>query len=334
MQLSILVPSYNHEKYVLTTIRAAACVPVVEKEIVVIDDGSQDGTVKLIREFIDREGVGANVRLIARENRGLVRTLNEGVALARGKYLYLVASDDIPIPEGVARLVDVLEQTPSLQFALGNALYMDSEEQTRFRVAHREAHRRFFDLPFEERYREAFLQYPQPILLQATVFRTEMLRAMGGWREDIVADDYSFFLRAFSEPQIVGRNFSYLPDVSAVFYRQHGANSHRNIDRYFRMTEEALLKLCPVEWRNEALFRNFFGNELNAVRTLQFRIGLRFARSTVRHLGWAAFMREWMRGLCRVAQRRTLRRKSTADEPTIDHLCVSAVIAGASKVWK
>lgn len=127
MLLSIVIPSYNHERFVLSTIQAAARIAILSKEIIVIDDGSSDASTSIIREYIASKGASNNIRLIARENRGLVKTLNEGLSISRGKYFYVVASDDIPIPEGISNLVNHLENNGALQFVLGNALFMDSE---------------------------------------------------------------------------------------------------------------------------------------------------------------------------------------------------------------
>lgn len=319
MLLSILIPSYNHEKYVLDTLRAAMRIKVDEKEILVVDDGSRDGSVRLIQDYIAGEGAGANIRLIARENRGLVRTLNEGLKLAQGKYLYVTASDDIPIPSGVMQMLRVLEQDDNLQFAMGNALYMDSEEQAEFRIAHGQAHRRFFALPFDARHRELFLRYPQPILMQATVFRTSKLRAIGGWREDIVIDDYSLFLRMLSELQGAGKDFAFCPDFMTSFYRQHGANSHRNVNRQFAMVEEALAKLCPAQWRDEALLRNLIEHGSYAVRMRQWRSTARFIRSTIRQLGWLAFMHACAREAWNILRKRATGRRAVVIDPPVHH---------------
>ena len=290
MLLSIVIPSYNHEQFVLRTIQAAALVDIQDKEIIVIDDGSSDDSPRLIREYIDTRANGTNIRLIARENRGLVRTLNEGLSISRGKYFYVVASDDIPIPKGIESLFNILQNNDRMQFALGNALFMESEQQCEFKVTYGESHRRFFSLPYEERQKQMFLSYPQPLLLQATVFRTSALNAMGGWREDIVVDDFSLFLRMLPRLQDVGKDFGYYPEIAACFYRQHGTNSHRNLERQFSMVEQALAQLCPLQWRDAALFKNFAFFTLVALRRRQLTLAARFVRSTVRHVGVVGLM--------------------------------------------
>jgi glycosyltransferase involved in cell wall biosynthesis len=315
--LSILIPSYNHERFVRSTIDAAVRIDIPEKEIIVIDDGSSDGSANAIREHIASRNLGDTVRLISRENRGLVKTLNEGLALARGKYFYGVASDDIPIPDGIHKLVEHLESNPNQQFVLGNALIMESEDQREFRATYGGAHKRFFALPFEERHREMFLHYPQPILLQATVFRSSLLTGLGGWREDIISDDFSLFLRMFSQLKEVGKDFAFRPDIMACFYRRHSMNVSRNLERQFITVEQALTKLCPAEWRDAAYFRNCAAHGVTAVKTGKVSVAWRLLSSTVGKTGPLGLFRATVAESIAGLTIGRARRKASAEEPLI-----------------
>jgi glycosyltransferase involved in cell wall biosynthesis len=285
MLLSVIIPSYNHEQFVVSTMEASAGIAVQEKEIIVIEDGSLDNSASLIREYITRNASSKNIRLIGRENRGLVKTLNEGLSIARGKYFYVVASDDVPIPAGISNLVNHLENDGNLQFAMGNALIMNSEYQGRFEPAYGEAHRRFFDLPYDKRRKEMFLHYPQPILLQAAVFTTSALKAMGGWREDLISDDFSLFLRLFSQPKNVEMDFTYQPDVFTCFHRRHDANSSSNLERQFTTIVQALTQLCPTEWQDAAFLRHLADIGITAVKRGEIDLAARLLDSTVANIG-------------------------------------------------
>jgi glycosyltransferase involved in cell wall biosynthesis len=285
MLLSIIIPSYNHARFVVKTMQAAARIDIQDKEVIVIDDGSSDASASIIREYIASEGTDHNIRLITRGNRGLVRTLNEGLAMAQGKYFYVVASDDIPIPDGICTLVNHLEHNADLQFALGNALYMTSESQREFTPTYGEAHQRFFALSYDNRQEKMFLNYPHPILLQATVFKTSTLRNIGGWREDIISDDFSLFLRLLSQIKIVGKDFAFQPDVMTCFYRRHEANISRDLERQFNTIDQVITQLCPDHWQDAAYLRAFVGVIFGAVRSGNLFLGARFFRSTVAHIG-------------------------------------------------
>jgi glycosyltransferase involved in cell wall biosynthesis len=312
---------------VLKTIRAASRIAVSDKEIIVIDDGSTDGSVDLIDDYITGAGLERNVRLIARDNRGLVKTLNEGLSLAVGRYFYVAASDDIPIPSGIAELVDILETGATLEFAMGNALFMDSEQQVEFSPTYRTLHDEFFALPYKERMAELYLHYPHPILLQSTVIRTSMLRAIGGWREDFISDDFALFLRLFSELRDPGIDFGYFPKIMACFYRQHGTNSHKNIERQFIMVDQALSELCPREWRREALSRNCAVYTMAALSQGKMKRAVRFSRPTIQKVGLFWWLRCIAAEFRRALTRRLSGNRNREPQMTVNHRSAMEIIA-------
>jgi glycosyltransferase involved in cell wall biosynthesis len=284
MLLSIVIPSYNHRDFVLKTIRAALAIDIADKEIFVIDDGSTDGSAQVIRAFVSKLSSQHSVTLIARENRGLVATLGEGLGLAHGAYFYGVASDDIPNPDGIVQLIEILERETSLQFAMGNVLYMESESQTEFHSAYGDSHKRFFSLAPGQREREIFLNYPQPLLLQGTVFRRAALVEMGGWRSDIKLDDMATFIRLLSRYPRHESEFCFRPDIVACLYRRHDTNVSRNVERQYRLVEEVIDKLSPPQWRDLALLKNLVGHATIAVNQKKFSAAGRMCLSTFRRL--------------------------------------------------
>ena len=105
--VSVIIPSYNHEKYVSQAIESVVSQTYRRLEIIVLDDGSSDRSVQIIDDLAKAHGFMA----IARENRGLAKTLNEGVGIARGKYVSFVASDDYYHPRRVEYAVRQLENS-------------------------------------------------------------------------------------------------------------------------------------------------------------------------------------------------------------------------------
>jgi len=105
--VTVVIPSYNHERYVSQAIESVVSQSYRNIEIVVIDDGSKDQSVQIITSLAEKHGF----TVIARENRGLARTLNEGIGLARGTYISFVASDDYYLPSRVENAVRQLEKS-------------------------------------------------------------------------------------------------------------------------------------------------------------------------------------------------------------------------------
>lgn len=93
MKLSIIVPVYNTEKYLNKCIASILCSDCTDCEVIIIDDGSNDGVTPAVCDGIAQEH-SATVRVVHQENMGLGGARNTGIALARGEYLLFVDSDD------------------------------------------------------------------------------------------------------------------------------------------------------------------------------------------------------------------------------------------------
>lgn len=90
--LSVLMPVFNAEAYVGEAVESILAQSFPDFEFIIIDDGSTDGSLPILKQYAARD---TRIRLISRENRGLVATLNEGIALARGKWIARMDADDV-----------------------------------------------------------------------------------------------------------------------------------------------------------------------------------------------------------------------------------------------
>src|SRR6266446_3649184 len=94
--LSVVVPNYNHAKYLEVSLSAILRQSLKPLEIIVLDDASTDNSVEVIRRFAAQNPL---VRLVQNEkNLTVVPNLNKGVDLARGEYVYIAAADDEVLP--------------------------------------------------------------------------------------------------------------------------------------------------------------------------------------------------------------------------------------------
>lgn len=126
--ISVIIPSYNHEKYVQETIRSVIDQTYQNIELIMIDDGSKDATFQKIEEM-KTECEKRFVRFVyqKQENQGTCTTLNRLISLAKGEYVAWIASDDRYTPNALSDLIEVLEDNPDVALAVGKNLIMDSE---------------------------------------------------------------------------------------------------------------------------------------------------------------------------------------------------------------
>ena len=128
--VSVLIPSYNHERFVQETIRSIIAQTYENIELIIIDDGSTDSTWHKIQELLPEcEKRFVRVYAKTRPNIGSALTSNELISEAKGKYIYSIASDDLSKPQAVEKQVDFLEKHPDYVLVVGDNEIIDSEGQ-------------------------------------------------------------------------------------------------------------------------------------------------------------------------------------------------------------
>lgn len=106
--VSVLLPVHNGEKYISKAMASILSQTFHNFELIVIDDGSSDETLAILKNY---ECIDTRIRLISRENKGIIATLNEGIDIARGKWLVRMDADDIALPNRIERLLYWVEHT-------------------------------------------------------------------------------------------------------------------------------------------------------------------------------------------------------------------------------
>jgi glycosyltransferase involved in cell wall biosynthesis len=104
--LSVIVPAYNVQRFIEPCIGSVLQQLEAHDELIVIDDGSTDGTPALL-DTLRREHRGANFRIISQANQGIAATRNAGIAAACGDYIVFVDGDDLLRPGALAALASI-----------------------------------------------------------------------------------------------------------------------------------------------------------------------------------------------------------------------------------
>lgn len=216
--VSILIPAYNHERFVTECLDSALKEPYPNKEVLIIDDGSKDGTPGLISEWVARHKSDLPISYKSRPNRGISATMNEMASEARGEFLRLGASDDFFLAGGIQPQVDYLLRHPEKLAVIADAIVVDSNSVKTADSAlvslFGADKRRYLTEPGIRR--EIISRWaiggPTPMLRRCA------LRATNGWSEDLRVEDWSFFLR------LAARNAIGFIDCPVGAYRVHGEN--------------------------------------------------------------------------------------------------------------
>jgi glycosyltransferase involved in cell wall biosynthesis len=272
---------------VIGCIEAAAAVAFAGRRILIIDDGSTDESVQIIKKYLSDLN-DSSIELVLKPNGGLVSSLNIGLTMADTEFFYLVASDDIPEAAGITSCVKVLLENPGVKFVIGGG-YAFYEHQPEKRLGiYGEAQERFFNSTSAARARDMFLNYPSPLLLQSTVFRSKALRDIGGWDPALVLDDYPTFVKLLSRFSIRNVDFMYLPSNCVVGYRQHDSNSYKNICRQYLMVKALMDALAPTDIKLKAISRALASYIISAIKVRNPKAILSMLKaSELKHILWA-----------------------------------------------
>lgn len=104
--VSVVIPCYNGARYILSTLASVLDQGIDELEVIVVDDGSRDGSADLVRRAYPQ------VRVDEQANAGVAAARNRGIALARGEFVAFVDADDIWLPGKLAAQLDLMRSHP------------------------------------------------------------------------------------------------------------------------------------------------------------------------------------------------------------------------------
>ncbi len=116
MRFSIIVPIYNVEKYISTCIESVLKQTFDDYELILVVDGSPDGSLDICKSFSDRD---SRIRVIEKENSGVSDTRNMGMKAAKGDFICFIDGDDYLKDGSLGRFSKVIDEHPDLEVLLG-----------------------------------------------------------------------------------------------------------------------------------------------------------------------------------------------------------------------
>lgn len=208
--MTIIIPCYNHEKFVAKTIQSIIDQDYDNIELIVIDDGSPDTSQQVIESF--RSACEARFKRFEfrfNTNQGLSKTLNEGIAWAQGEYLSLIASDDWMYPSKTSTQVGYLQHHADVAAVFtGVNMINDHDEVLYSRV--RADYLATFEQIFATKH-----DLPAPTQMH----RLSSLKAIGGFDVNRIMEDWSMLLKLSA----TGAKIGYIGQP-LIAYREHPNN--------------------------------------------------------------------------------------------------------------
>jgi glycosyltransferase involved in cell wall biosynthesis len=179
-QVSVIIPTYNRAGYLREAVDSVLNQGFRGFELIVVDDGSTDGTPRLLREY------GDSIRVLRQENQGVSAARNAGIASGRAELIAFLDSDDVWLPGKLARQVEFFRQNPEILICQTEELWVKNGR----RVNPGQRHRKRGGMIFESSL-ELCLVSPSAVML-----RRELFDRVGLFDERLPAcEDYDLWLR-------------------------------------------------------------------------------------------------------------------------------------------
>lgn len=188
--VSVVLPVYNGEKYLKEALESILNQTYRNIEIIIVNDGSQDGTLSMILQYMVKD---RRIVLISRENRGLVCSLNEALKIARGEYIARMDADDISHPDRFEKQVAYLDEHKDI-YLLGsnyNLIYEEGLSEER-KKRHDGTHRRS-QAPIDPNNRFLSTNETMKFIHPTIMMRRELFDIVGPYRDYKIEDLELYF---------------------------------------------------------------------------------------------------------------------------------------------
>jgi len=129
MKISIITASYNYAQYIVETIDSVISQTYQDWELIVVDDGSSDGSVDIIKSYCGKDSRIKFFQHQNGENRGLKETILLGLENSTGDWVAFLESDDFFLPENLAKKVEVIKNNPSVKLVFNKVEFLWDEQR-------------------------------------------------------------------------------------------------------------------------------------------------------------------------------------------------------------
>lgn len=225
--ITVVIPTYNHAHFLREALCSLCAQTYTDWEAIVINNFSEDDTVEVVESFADSRIILENFR-----NNGIIAaSRNRGIALARGRYVAFLDSDDTWYPEKLARCMGHFNNDIGL--VCHGLRWIGSQE------------RDMFCGPEQRATFDALLDEGNCITPSATVVLKELLESVGGFSEDpavVTAEDYHLWIKLAQ----AGNKMHFIREILGQ-YRIHSGNQSGSVRRQLSADLRVCDEFFPIE---------------------------------------------------------------------------------------
>ena len=187
-KISVAMAVYNGEKYLREAVDSILNQTFTDFEFIIINDGSTDRTREILESYND-----PRIVLINQEHIGFTKSLNKGIALAKGDYIARQDADDISMPERLEKQLEFLENNKNVAL-LGTAAKIVDERGMYFQT---------IEFPCDYSSIQKGIKRYNPFIHGSVMFKREYFFDLGGYRDFFwTSQDYDLWLRFIEKYEV------------------------------------------------------------------------------------------------------------------------------------
>jgi len=206
-KITVFMAAYNAASYINESIKSILNQTFEDFELLIVNDGSTDETVPIIKKFVD-----PRIRLVHNDrNRGLVYTRNVALTAARGEYIAVLDSDDLATPNRLELQYNFFKQHPDVALCGGHGIVIDKHGDT--------LKDNRLNVPIGRDNIKMRLLFLNTYVNSTVMYRTAVFKALQGYQDYAPAEDYDLFIRIADQYPVDNL------DQVLVKYRDHDSNT-------------------------------------------------------------------------------------------------------------
>lgn len=246
------MPAYNAERYISEAIESVLSQTHKDFEFLIVDDGSTDGTLPIIKSYAQEDG---RIKITSHPNMGIVASLNEALDLASNEWIVRMDADDVMMPHRVERQIAFIKENPEVTVASTLLHYVDENgrfigKSPRSPLIGRAGVERFIQANKSKGKTDLealpAVGFPHFMVTHATVImRRSVIREVGGYRAEFCpAEDFDLWNRVIER----GRGCTVLIQPEYLYkYRRYGSSTSS--------TQRMRLTWLKVSWVEACTWR-------------------------------------------------------------------------------
>lgn len=218
--ISVLLPVFNGEKFLRQAVDSVLNQSLGDFEFIILDDGSTDSSNDIVNSYKD-----SRIKHFQLEHRGIPKTLNYGLSLAKYDYVAIMNQDDICFKRRFEKQVQFLWHNPQIDILGTNYIQIDENANIIRKVK----------LPEADKYIKKLLPYYCSLQHSSTMFKKYSIKLFGGYNTNyLLASDWELYLNLIEE-----LNYCNLQNY-LLMYRVHNNNASGDLEQNYKETYQLI----------------------------------------------------------------------------------------------